>query len=194
MRFLLLSSIVFLVLFTSCKSLSKTSNKEISNTLFNEVDKDFVYKAHVKISSHEFGGVIYIKKIEENFRVVFTTEMGNTIFDLTITKKGYIKHKAVVALDRKIILSIIAKDFRILTTEKVKSIKVDDVTSGLDDGVYGKIKRQKLRYNFNTDTLKSITYLKGDKRPKAIIIFEDKEIEIDHFKINYKLNLIDISN
>ena len=91
---ILLTSLLFL--FVGCASYpikngftsTQTSVQAITNPYFSDSAKDYVYKAQIKAFDKNLGGILAIKKLgEAHHRLVFTTEMGNTIFDFTFIKK-----------------------------------------------------------------------------------------------------------
>lgn len=123
MRYLLISLSALLI---SCASYPKrnnllpttTFNGSISNTYFSESAKDYVYRADIKLLKKNLSGILIVKKLgEHHHRVVFTTEMGNKIFDLSFFKKSFKVNYVLPNMDKGKIVRLLGKDFRALVTE-----------------------------------------------------------------------------
>ncbi|MFK7812844.1 MAG: hypothetical protein AB8B59_10140 [Maribacter sp.] len=125
MRYLLSSLI--LVLFVSCASYPKkmrfsetdSKQKKITNPFFSDTTNDYVYKANIEAFGNSFGGIFIVKKLgEDHHRIAFTTEMGNKIFDFTFKGEGFKVNHILKKMDRKILISVLKNDFRVLVKEK----------------------------------------------------------------------------
>lgn len=93
----------------------------VENTYFSNPEIDYVYKAKVKVYNRDFGGILIIKKLgPENHRIVLTTEFGSKLFDFQIQEDVFIKHFAVENFDKKFIINVLEKDFKLLVTERAK--------------------------------------------------------------------------
>ena len=123
MRYLLISISVFLL---SCGSypkrhqfvLSETTKDSNINPYFSDVAKDYVYKADISTFKKNFSGIFIVKKLgQDEHRVVFTTEMGNTIFDFSFLTIGFKVNYIVPDMNKKILIRILEKDFKALITE-----------------------------------------------------------------------------
>ncbi len=124
MRFLLISLFCFAL--TSCASyskkndfVSKSENEiQIRNPYFAYSNKDYVYKANLTFYKKKFSGIIIVKKIaDHNHRVVYTTEMGNKIFDFSFIGDDFTINHIIPEIDKKIILNTFQKDFYTLIKE-----------------------------------------------------------------------------
>lgn len=94
-------------------------NSEIKNPYFSDRATDYVYKAKIDIYGRYFGGILIIKKVEEDaHRVVFTTEFGSKIFDFLYEGDTFTKNFMIADLDKRIIVNTLADDFRIMISEK----------------------------------------------------------------------------
>ena len=83
---------------------------------------DYVYKAKIDVYGRYFGGILILKKVDENsHRVVFTTEFGSKIFDFLYEGDTFTKNFMIDDLDKKIIVNTLRKDFKILISEKCRS-------------------------------------------------------------------------
>ncbi len=131
MRFLPIS--ILFLLITSC-SLQTTKNlivKEVShievdNPYFSNTYIDYIYKAKIDIYGRKFGGILIIKKIDENsHRLIFTTEFGNKLFDYLFENDTVINNFVIEELDKKFIVNTLQNDFKLLVSQKksAKSIR-----------------------------------------------------------------------
>ena len=117
--FLLISVCIFIL---SCGSYSKKNNfqnvenfEAIVNPYFSNSNQDYVYKAHIEVYNHNFGVLFILKKIaEKQHRIVFTTEMGNTLFDFSFNNEDFKVNYILDDLNKKILINILRKDFKAL--------------------------------------------------------------------------------
>ncbi len=129
MKFLISSC--FFILFLSC-SLPTTkglleqnvNNKEVYNDYFSNRNIDYIYKAKLIILGNRFGGILIIKRIDkEQYRIVFTTEFGNKIFDLDYNEDKINVKYIVDELNKKRIINILQHDFQLLIKQNILAEK-----------------------------------------------------------------------
>jgi len=202
MRYLLISICLCLV---GCASYPKklgfkeieTIDKVVDNPYFSDASKDYVYKAKIDVYDKTFGGIFIVKKIAEaNHRVVFTTEMGSKIFDFTFHNDDFKVNYILEEMDKKILINILEKDFRVLVRENGtilnKSVK-ENITLFETE-----IVKKKYFYAFKNDHLNSISRVKMGKE-KVQFIFSDisaitaKNIQILHHNIKLTIKLKSIN-
>lgn len=95
------------------------------NPYFSDTSKDYVYKAKIDAFDKSFGGLFIVKKLgNANHRLVFTTEMGNTIFDFTFHGDDFKVNRILKAMDKKILINILKKDFKALIEEHPPILEV----------------------------------------------------------------------
>ncbi|RMA65721.1 hypothetical protein [Ulvibacter antarcticus] len=100
------------------------ANLEVTNSYFSVIDTDYVYKAKIEIYGRNLGGILVIKKMgPETHRVVFTTEFGSKIFDFLFEGDTFTKNFVLEDLDRKLIITTLEKDFRVLIKENVAVVQ-----------------------------------------------------------------------
>jgi len=125
MRFLLSSVLLFFLL--SCGSYPKQQNfKEVSlkkakvdNPYFSDPAQDYVYKADIKVFKNSFSGIFIAKKLgNQHHRIVFTTEMGNKIFDFEFIEKMFKINHILPEMDKKVLKNVLKRDFFALFKEK----------------------------------------------------------------------------
>ncbi|MBP0905260.1 hypothetical protein ACFSKN_11215 [Mariniflexile gromovii] len=198
--FLLISVCTFLL---SCGSYPKKNNFKslenfgaIVNPYFANSNQDYVYKAQIEVYNHNFGGLFIMKKIAaEQHRIVFTTEMGNTLFDFSFNHGDFKVNYILDDLNKKILINILKKDFKTLITEKLEPIetyKLDSETvkkASLDNKTY--------YYFENPETYKIIRV--NNAKEKVRFLFTEinnniaKRIDIVHSNIKLKITLKSIN-
>ncbi|MGJ8744080.1 hypothetical protein [Polaribacter sp.] len=198
----LISSICLILSFYSCslpttKGLQQAtiSLPEFYNPYFSDTSIDYIYKAKIKAFDTNFGGILIIKKLENNnHRVVFTTDFGNKIFDFEIGQNSFKTNYLMAQLNKKIVVNTLRQDFETLTKEKnriANSLKNDNFL------VYkSKIKKRYNYYFLNTETnrLQKIIHTSKTKE-KTIFSFLEiqnniaKKIKIEHKNLPILINL-----
>jgi 16S rRNA G966 N2-methylase RsmD len=198
MRYLLISIFCCLI---SCASYTKKNNfleaesvnEVIHNPYFSDASKDYVYKAKIDVYNKSFGGIFIVKKIAKNsHRVVFTTEMGNKIFDFLFQDDDFKVNYILEEMDKKILLNILEKDFRVLIreNENVLSKSINDNLTLLET----KIVNKKYFYAFKGEKLNSISRVSMGKE-RVVFLFSKisdasaKNIQILHKNIKLTINL-----
>lgn len=176
-RMQLFASLLLLFSLNSCsvKSLKDaqqfhSETTTCSNLYFSEVNEDYVYKATIAAYENSFSGMLIIKKIaHRKHRIVFTTHFGTPIFDIEISATTpYKTHFIIAPLDRKLIKSLLVRDFSTLINEQ------QPIESSFTTATQ-RIHRSKSEqgytsyfYNSNTQLLEKIT--SGSKRKEKIRI------------------------
>lgn len=199
MRYLVISLFFCCI---SCTSYIKKNNfKKVSETTvsahnpyFSDLTKDYVYKANIKVYDNNFSGIFIVKKISKSkHRIVFTTEMGAKIFDFTFHNNDFKVNYVIENLDKKLLLNVLEKDFRMLVHEQQSVINeyVKDATTVLET----KIEGQTSFYEF-TPKGKLTRIVRASKRKRKVdIIFSTismdtaKNIQILHHNIKLNINL-----
>jgi len=195
MRYLLSS---FCFLFLACGSYSKkhnfqieeTSNNIIHNPYFSNKTKDYVYKANIEVYDNNFSGIFIVKKIgEANHRIVFTTEMGNKIFDFSFLDDTFKVNYIIEDINKAILINILKKDFKALVQEKSTVIKS---FSSYDTLVYETILNKTKHYYFKTKQLDKIVRANNGKEKVAFLFSEINDTAANQINIlhsNFTLNI-----
>ncbi|WP_209402627.1 hypothetical protein [Pseudozobellia sp. WGM2] len=201
MRILLTSLVLFFL--TGCAYYPKRNNfKAISipvyqqkhlNHYFSDTTKDYVYKAKIEAFDKTFGGLFIIKKIDLNHhRVVFSTEMGNTIFDFTFQQDEFKVNRILEEMDKKILITILKQDLQALIIENPF---ITEAYSFEDKVVVESEILSKKHYFYLQDMqLQKIVRVKNGK-PNVTLEFNDIEerqvenLEITHQNIKLKISL-----
>ncbi|MFK5974213.1 MAG: hypothetical protein QM485_13150 [Flavobacteriaceae bacterium] len=198
MRYLLISIALLLV---SCGTYSKrnhfkesfSSTSIITNPYFSDTSKDYVYKADISLYNRSFSGLFIVKKIGyDHHRLVFTTEMGNTIFDFSFEGRNFKINTILEGMNKKIITNVLRKDFKILLQENIRVKK----TYSLGDTLIFEtgIDREKYYYFKAGKQLQKIIYT-NNRKEKAAFMFSNlnegfaKNIQILHKNIKLSITL-----
>lgn len=201
MRFLLIS---LCILVLNCGSYPKKQNfqtndsalKNIKNPYFSDVNRDYIYKASIDVYGKNFGGLLIIKKITDNqHRIAFTTEMGSKLFDFTFTEDDFKVNFILDELNKKMLINILKKDFKVLVTENI------DVLNGFSEAnnsVYEAFIYHKSYYYFDNIQLAKVIRVKNGKENVQFLFSKinnhiAEQIEIKHRNINLEIKLKSIT-
>jgi len=163
------------------------------NPYFSDTSKDYVYKAKIDAFDQSFGGLFIVKKLgNTNHRLVFTTEMGNTIFDFTFQEDNFKVNHILKAMDKKILTNILKKDFKALIKEHPP---IHEVFSTQGDIVVETEILSKKHYFYLVDH--RLTKIARVKSGKEAVVFQfsgdtrsyAKEIRILHKNIKLQIVL-----
>ena len=197
MRYLLSS---FCLLFIACGSYSKkhdflivkSLNSHIRNSYFSDETKDYVYKANITVYDNDFSGIFIVKKIDEaNYRIVFTTEMGNKVFDFSFINDTFKVNNIIEDMNKALLINILKKDFSALVKEKLPVIKSYSLQDTL---VYETVILNKKHFYFKTQQLNKIIRVANGKEKVVFLFSEIKDtiahqINVRHSNIKLNINL-----
>lgn len=175
---LLLSSFLAIVLI-GCATYPKKNGfesienapKKNLNPYFSDVSKDYVYKAKVEAFDKTFGGLFIVKKLgPQHHRVVFTTEIGNTLFDFTFQKDDFKVNRILKEMDRKLLINILKRDFKALFSAHPPVLQT---FKNKEDFMYAVKIISKKHYFYRTDdSLQKIARV-GSGKEKVIFSFSE---------------------
>ena len=197
-RYLLISIGLFVFgcgSFPKNQGFTKTISSEsiLENNYFSNKNTDYVYKAQIIVYDQHFGGLLIVKRIQENtHRVVFTTEMGTKLFDFSFLENDFKVNYLVDDFDKGLLIKILKQDFKTLITETLNYDNQYKIGSQsiFETSLYNK----KHFYFFNNDSLVKINRTKGAKE-KVSFQFSNisdsiaKQIDIIHHNIQLKITL-----
>ena len=198
MRILLSSLCVFLLM--ACGSYPKkqgfvpsaNTSKELLNPYFSDVSKDYVYKAKIDAFQKSFGGIFVVKKLgNDHHRIVFTTEMGNTIYDFEFQGVNFKINRILPEMDKKLLINVLKRDFLALIKENPPRTKY---YSKADNTIAeATLQSKKHYYTFEDGQLKKIVQT-GSGKEKVTFLFSGisdniaKKIVLSHH--NFKLQIV----
>ncbi|BDS15642.1 hypothetical protein [Aureispira anguillae] len=120
---LLISWVLFLVGCGAPKQLQPLSkgqvvtlSKDNFKPIFKDNFKSFLFKTTMAYGDKfEQGGMLMLKQLSEgNYRTVFMTKFGMTLFDFEFGKNGFVVHKVLKEMNKKVFLKIIEEDIEML--------------------------------------------------------------------------------
>lgn len=163
----------------------------IQNSYFSDPQQDYIYKSKIDAFSKKIGGIFIIKKLaSQHHRIVFTTEFGAKIFDFEFIQQDFKVNYIIEALDKKILINTLKKDFQLLVNE---SVSINQAFKNKTSIIYQTAsKKPYLFYYFSNidDHLEKIVTT-NHKKEKVNISFDDlaKQIVIEHKSIPLKISL-----
>jgi len=175
----ILVSSLFAFVFIGCASYPQkkgfrtveTIQKKTLNPYFSDASKDYVYKAKIEAFDKTFGGLLIIKKIgPAHHRIVFTTEMGNTLFDFTLKDDDFKVNRILKEMDRKLLINILKRDFKTLIAEHPPVLQT--FKTGKDIVTETKILSKKHYFYHAQGQLNTIARVRGGKE-KVIFLFPE---------------------
>ncbi len=202
MRILLSSLFVFILV--GCASYPKkngfqsveTVQKKTLNPYFSDTSKDYVYKAKIEAFDKSFGGLLIVKKIgPAHHRIVFTTEMGNTLFDFSLQGDDFKVNRILKEMDRKILINVLKRDFKTLIAEHPPVMRT--FKNGKDIVTETKILSKKHYFYHTEGQLNTIARVKGSKEKVMFLFSETKnsmagKVQILHKTFPLTITLIGI--
>ncbi|MGB7395249.1 MAG: hypothetical protein WA913_12725 [Pricia sp.] len=197
---ILLSSLCAFVLF-GCVSYPKKNGfeaiesiqRELLNPYFSDTSRDYVYKANIEAFDRAFGGLLILKKLGgDHHRILFTTEMGNTLFDFEFLGDDFQVNRILPEMDKKILRKILKRDFKALITEHPPESQTFD--DGMDVVVETEILSKKHYFYLADGQLQKIVRT-GNGKEKTIFLFTELnpgtagKIQISHQTFPLKITL-----
>lgn len=202
LRILLIS---LLVVCSACGSyqpkgaeITENTISEYVNPYFSDVDSDYIYKANMDIYGRKSGGIVVIKKTDENLhRVVFATDFGNKLLDFEISSNDFKVHFVVDGFNNKRILKVLETDFRLLLQPVYTINQTFDTPDKL---IYASKQNKNSVYLFENKEGKFLSELVFTEHSKEKITFEFQNktdtfaeiISIKHHNIPLEINLLKI--
>ena len=100
--------------------------KSIYNFPFTDDSTSYLYKTSAHIYGHYLSGLLLIRHFSnDNYRIVFTNELGVKFFDLEFSNNEFIVHFAMKKLDKKPVMKVLENDFRLLLAVGLSNIGID---------------------------------------------------------------------
>ena len=201
MKYILSSCIGLLWSCTSVFVLD-TSFEKVQNTIemieipyFSDTENPYLYRANFELfEKHFITGFLIIKKIhEKEYRIVVTTDFGNTILDFTLIEKQLKINYIQKDLDRKALRRVLALDFSNLLENRYK---ITEKRSDNNVNVWISAQKKATYYWFSDEKLYFFKQIYVSKSKKyTTFAFESengskaKRIAIEHHTIPLKITL-----
>ena len=121
MRNLLLSSLIAVSL-TGCTFGHYGRLKELTpayatapKSIFGENFNSFLFKTNITVYGNDFSGLLMTKQMSpQDYRVIFTTELGMKLFDFEFKDSSFTLHYCVPQFNRPALLKTVQRDIEIL--------------------------------------------------------------------------------
>lgn len=200
-------SIFFLCLiFSSCSNPYKNStqtaypekNIKIIPYSLPHTDKTIIYKTDITFYKNNFGGLLILKKIEENnYRIALTTQFGLKIFDFELNRGKLHVVSCIEQLNKKIIIKTFEDDFNLLLIQN-KFETISELQNQESESRIWLLKSEKFNYYYkqkkSSNYIDSISKRKrnSEKISVGLCNYQNElpgEIKLNHSNIKLKMNL-----
>lgn len=196
LRFLMLLFVINLT--QSCNSnkssVANSGNDKIHNSLFQDAEKDYVFKSEIDIYGNSMSGIVIIKKLaQDKHRLVFTTDFGNKLIDLQFENGQITVNSAVEEWNRKRLLKVLKQDFSVLFQENFTGNRVGEELKSMDNKT-----NHILKIQLDESQITSLERNKKQRISLTNINYssskEIENIEIQHFDIPLRIILFALKN
>lgn len=177
-RLLLISCCIFFASCTTPKHLlplskgkTTTLSKDNFKPIFKDNFKSFLFKTTLTYGDKlEQGGLLALKQLSEgNYRTIFMTKFGMTLFDFEFGDNGFIVHKVLEQMDRKIFLKIIEQDMEMLLSRGILGNQAIEFEKG---------EAPKKKLVFKTKLNKKTHFFVQEKHKKITEIHQNRAVTI----------------
>lgn len=208
MKNLLLSSFVILVL-TGCTFGHYRGLKEVANAnsvhpkpIFGDNFSSFLFKTNITVYGKDFSGLLVTKQMTpQDYRVIFTTELGMKLFDFEFKDTAFTLHYCVPMFNKPKLLKLIQQDIETLLMNNLQDKSFYCSTDSNNLCNVQRLNRDKMFYYYfiekSTQNIVKIEYAKK-RFKKTIFTLSDyknnfpNNIRIKHcdIKLLMELNLL----
>ncbi len=201
MRSICYGLLLTIVLSTACsndyKSYFPTPNplvvKDTLRSIYYGQQQSAILDLAIQYKKRYFSGLLIFKyqSKDQSYRTVFATKTGQTIFDLTIFPEKYRINQCVKRLNKKIILNLIVKDFRLIIGQHTVSEETLVLSDTLNQQT---LYRQELPagffyYYYDNNTNELIKIERGSKKRRKVVADFGEELVIEHLKLPLTLKV-----
>ncbi len=132
MKNLLLSSFIGLVL-SSCSFGLYGRYSEVTQAystypkaIFGDNFNSFLFKTNITVYGKDYSGLLVTKQMSpQDYRVIFTTELGMKLFDFEFKDTAFTLHYCVPQFNKPKLLKVIQKDIEVLLMNNLSSKKTE---------------------------------------------------------------------
>jgi hypothetical protein len=159
----------------SDSSLSRIKN--YWNPIFPAEYEKGLFRISLDIGKHHLTGLLFLKKTTDStYRMVFSNEPGIRFFDLEFSDKDLTVHYIFPALDKKMLIKLLRKDFQALffPFSGIRKIKKTGSAEGSGQSFKVAARNGKMVFTFSDSTQK-ITSIRTSGR-----IIDKMKIELDY--------------
>lgn len=205
MKNLLLSSFIALLI-SGCTlghygRLNKIAKPESAfpQSIFGENFNSFLFKTNIRVYGKDFSGLLVTKQMQPNdYRVIFTTELGMKLFDFEFKDTAFTLHYCVPQFNKPTLLKTIQKDIQLLLMNDIKTETFEVYTNPKDSCSVYRLKDNKLyNYYFVDQSNKHLVKIEHSKKNTKKTTFSlnnysdnfPSTILIQHHDIKLKIEL-----
>lgn len=201
MKFL---SFSLLLMMTACASDYRgmrriTASKDCLNLKPSTPD-NALFNAKIDVVGKHLSGLLLVKRLDKEHRVVFTNEAGVTFFDFSFGYDGSFQViKVIEQLNKKAVINLLRKDFSLMLGLPFRNDKVESFSIG-DEIFFGVSQKNETPYFITDKDCASLQRLElgSSRKRKVTITFtgvpeKPEAIRIRHhtFDMVVNLNLIE---
>lgn len=203
MKNLLLSSFIALALsactFGHYGRLNKVPGRESPKPIFGDNFNSFLFKTNITVYGKDFSGLLVTKQMApQDYRVIFTTELGMKLFDFEFRDTSFTLHYCVPQFNRPKLLKTIRQDIEMLLMNNLKAQTFENYTD--PKGLYNVAKTKSegmYNYYFTEQGSKHLVKIEHSKKRIKKTIFTLNRYEndfpqnvlIQHCDIKLKIEL-----
>jgi hypothetical protein len=205
MKNLLLSSFIALI-FAGCTlghygRLKKTNSASdsVPKSIFGDNFNSFLFKTNITVYGKDFSGLLVTKQMSpQNYRVIFTTELGMKLFDFEFKDATFTLHYCVPQFNQPKLLRTIQKDIEILLMNDLEKKHFEIYRDPPDLHTVYKLQTGKMfNYYFTEKSSGHLVKIEHSKKRTKKIIFTlnnyvndfPNNILIRHYTIKLKIEL-----
>lgn len=205
MRNLLLSSLITLFLsactFGHYGRLKKVDNNPPSSpsSIFGDNFNSFLFKTNITVYGRDFSGLLVTKQMApQDYRVIFTTELGMKLFDFEFKDTSFTLHYCVPQFNKPKLLKTIQEDIKILLMNDIKNKSFDKLSDPKDlYTIYRSTEGKMSDYYFMERSSNHLVFIEHSKKRVKKIIFTlsnymndfPNTVLIKHYNIKLKIEL-----
>lgn len=196
--------LLILLIISSCSNpyknltssrLSESEIKEIPYALpYSE--KALIYKADISFYKNDIGGLLIIKKTNDNiYRIALTTQFGLKIFDFELDHGNLNVEYCVEYLNKKVILNTFQNDFNLLLMQN--QFETANLFQNQNQQIW-QFRERNISYNYIENTtsqnIENIHLSKRNSEKISVGLYSyvgeiPKEIKLEHHNIKLTMHL-----
>ncbi len=205
MKNLLLSSFITLTLigctFGHYGRLKKSNepNPTSPKSIFGDNFNSFLFKTNITVYGKNFSGLLITKQLSpQDYRVIFTTELGMKLFDFEFKDTAFTLHYCVPQFNQPKLLKTIQKDIEILLMNNLKNKSFEIFSDLKNNLIIHRLKEEKMyNYYFTEKSSQHLVKIEHSKKHVKNIIFTLNNYEnnfptsilIKHCTVKLKIEL-----
>lgn len=163
------------------------------------IKESLVYKTTLQYKDKSFSALTYFKEEDESvFKIVMLTAFGNTLLEAEISKDKFSVNNVISYLDRKPILRLLEKDWRLLLAGNFYSGTPAVFSSAQSNEVVYDLQKKKInnlyRYNMDSSAVVSIESWKCKSKKITVTVSSARGpfpegLVISHPSLNLQMNM-----